>query len=162
MGAQQLLQQAVSHEAAEDLERHATHVDERGHRQVVGNGRMPERELTTPVGRVKIQRPRVDDRRPGHKFPRHILRPDLHRTPSLDALIPALDLRGESTGDFTEALAAILGPQAAGLSPANIVRLKEGWQTEYQAWQERGLADKRYVYWWGDGIYFTVRLERFQ
>jgi transposase-like protein len=76
----------------------------------------------------------------------------------LDALIPALYLRGVATGDFTEALRAILGPQAAGLSPANIVRLKEGWPIEYQAWQERALADKRYVYWWVDGIYFNVRL----
>jgi putative transposase len=158
LGAQQMLQKAIAQEVAEYLERNATHVDKLGHRQVVGNGRMPARELTTPVGRVKIQQPRVDDRRPGHKFTSQILPPYLRRTPSLDALIPALYLRGVSTGDFTEALAAILGPQAVGLSPANIVRLKEGWLTEYQAWQERDLADKRYVYWWVDGIYFNVRL----
>lgn len=158
LGAQQMLQKAIAYEVTDYLERHAAHVDERGHRQVVGNGRMPERELITPVGRVKIQQPRVDDRRPGQKFTSQILPPYLRRTPSLDALIPALYLCGVSTGDFTEALAAILGPQAAGLSPANIVRLKEGWQTEYQAWQERDLAGKRYVYWWVDGIYFNVRL----
>ena len=77
---------------------------------------------------------------------------------SIDALIPALYLRGVSTGDFCEALSAILGEHAAGLSATNIVRLKEGWQKDYQQWQKRQLGGKRYVYWWADGIYFKVRL----
>jgi transposase-like protein len=79
--------------------------------------------------------------------------------PSVDALIPVLYLKGISTGDFTEALEAILGPNAAGLSAANIVRLKEGWKTDYEVWTKRDLNGKRYVYWWADGIYFNVRLD---
>jgi len=87
------------------------------------------------------------------------LPPYLRRVPSLDTLIPVLYLKGVSTGDFTEALEAILGPNAAGLSPTNIVRLKEGWKADYEAWTKRDLTGKRYVYWWADGIYFNVRLD---
>jgi putative transposase len=83
----------------------------------------------------------------------------MRRTPSVDALIPALYLKGISTGDFTEALAAILGEKASGLSAANIVRLKVGWEADYKAWSQRDLSQKRYVYWWADGIYFNVRLD---
>jgi transposase-like protein len=70
-----------------------------------------------------------------------------------------LYLKGISTGDFTEALSAILGENAAGLSPTNIVRLKRGWEEEYKEWSRRDLSDKRYVYFWADGIHFNVRLE---
>jgi putative transposase len=82
----------------------------------------------------------------------------LRRNPSLDALIPALYLKGISTGDFSEALTAILGEGAKGLSSANIVRLKEVWQEEYEQWKKRDLTGKRYVYLWADGIYFNLRL----
>ncbi len=84
----------------------------------------------------------------------------MRRMPSLDALIPALYLKGISTGDMQEALEAILGPKAKGLSATNIVRLKEGWMKDYEDWCRRDLSDKRYVYFWADGIYFNVRLEK--
>ena len=83
----------------------------------------------------------------------------MRRVPSIDQLIPALYLKGISTGDFTEALSAILGEKAAGLSATNIVRLKAGWEEEYKAWCQRDLSTKAYVYWWADGIYFNVRLD---
>ena len=79
--------------------------------------------------------------------------------PSIDALIPVLYLKGVATNDFSEALEAILGPNATGLSATNIVRLKEGWKKDYDDWQSRDLSQSRYVYWWVDGIYFNVRLE---
>ena len=79
--------------------------------------------------------------------------------PSVDALIPALYLKGISTGDFSEALEAILGEGASGLSATNIVRLKVGWESDYKAWSQRDLSQKRYVYWWADGVYFNVRLD---
>jgi putative transposase len=82
----------------------------------------------------------------------------MRRTPSVDALLPALYLKGISTGDFTEALAAILGEKASGVSATNIVRLKAGWEADYKAWSQRDLSQKRYVYWWADGVYFNVRL----
>ena len=83
----------------------------------------------------------------------------MRRAPSVDALIPALYLKGISTGDFTEALEAILGEGASGLSATNIVRLKAGWEADYKAWSQRDLSQKRYVYWWADGVYFNVRLD---
>jgi putative transposase len=113
---------------------------------------------------VEVQQPRVNDRRLDEKgervrFSSAILPPYLRRTKSLDELIPWLYLRGISTGDFTEALQALLGPQAQGLSATNIVRLKECWQQEWKDWSKQSLAEKTYVYWWADGIYFNIRLE---
>ena len=158
-GARKLLAEAIEAEVAEYIDRHAEAVGPDGRRLVVRNGHLPERELLTGIGPVKVRQPRVDDRRKDKKFTSRILPPYMRRVPSLDALIPALYLKGISTGDFTEALSAILGENAAGLSPTNIVRLKEGWKKEYEEWSKRDLSGKRYVYWWVDGIYFNVRLE---
>jgi transposase-like protein len=157
-GAQRMLQAAIEQEVSAYVGQHQASVTESGRRMVVRNGHLPERAIQTGLGPVRIEQPRVDDRRAGRKFTSRILPPYLRRVPSLDALIPALYLHGVSTGDFTEALAAILGPSAAGLSPANIVRLKAGWEQECQQWQERDLSGKHYVYWWADGVYFNVRL----
>lgn len=163
-GAQDMLATAIEHEVDEYLARHRAAVNERGHRQVVRNGYLPERRLQTGVGQVRVRQPRVEDRRVDDqgqrlRFTSSILPPYLRRTKSLDELIPWLYLKGISTGDFTEALQALLGPQAVGLSATNIVRLKEGWQQEWQLWSKRSLQDKQYVYIWADGVYFNVRLE---
>jgi transposase-like protein len=157
-GATRMLQQAIENEVAEYIQAHQGLRDEAGLRQVVRNGWLPERRIQTGLGSIPIRQPRVDDRGQAVRFSSRILPPYMRRAPSLDALIPALYLRGVSTGDFSEALSAILGPKAAGLSPTNIVRLKEGWEADYRAWQGRELNPKRYVYWWADGIYFNVRL----
>ena len=157
-GAQRMLQTAIEQEVSEYVDQHQASVSAGGRRLVVRNGHLPGRAIQTGLGAVRVEQPRVDDRRAGQKFSSRILPPYLRRVPSLDALIPALYLHGVSTGDFTEALAAILGPSAAGLSPANIVRLKAGWEQECQQWQERDLSGKQYVYWWADGVYFNVRL----
>jgi len=158
-GARQMLQTAIENEVAEYVERHAGLKDAAGHRRVVRNGHLPERALVTGIGPVKVRQPRVHDRRPGEKFTSRILPPFMRRIPSVDALIPCLYLKGISTGDFGEALAAILGPQAAGLSATNIVRLKEGWKQDYESWRRRDLSGKQYVYLWVDGVHFNVRLE---
>jgi transposase-like protein len=100
----------------------------------------------------------VKDRRAGEKFSSRILPPFLRRLPRVESLIPVLYLKGVSTGDFSEALAAILGEGAKRLSPTNIVRLKEQWEQEYDGWSKRSLVGMRYVYVWADGIYFNVRL----
>ena len=157
-GARKMLQQAIEHEVADYIEEHREKRDEEGHRLVVRNGRLPERNILTGMGPLRVNQPRVHDRRPGGKFTSSLLPPYLRRTRSLDALIPALYLRGISTGDFTEALSEILGPNAPGLSATNVVRLKEGWQKDFETWQRRDLTGKRYVYMWADAIYFNVRL----
>lgn len=158
-GARRMLMTAIENEVREYVEAHGHLADENGHRLVVRNGSMPERDLTTGVGPVRIRQPRVHDRREDHRFTSAILPPYMRRAPSIDALIPALYLKGVSTGDFSEALAAILGDGAAGLSAANIVRLKASWEEDYKAWSKRDLSRKEYVYIWADGIYFNVRLD---
>lgn len=159
-GAQQMLQAALESEVAEHLSRFASVVDTASRRLVVRNGHLPERELVTGVGPVTVRQPRARDRSGQTRFSSKILPPFLRRLPSVDALIPVLYLKGVSTGDFSEALSAILGPNASGLSATNIVRLKEGWAKEYETWSKRDLSGKRYVYWWADGIYFNVRLDK--
>jgi transposase-like protein len=161
-GAQRLLTEAVEAEVAEWITRHRHLQDEHGHRQVVRNGRLPERTLLTGVGPVDVKQPRVLDRRPaqaGERFSSKILPPYLRKTKSLEELIPWLYLKGLSTGDFSEALAALVGPEAKGLSASTITRLKEVWQDEFHEWTQRSLKGKEYVYLWADGIHFNIRLE---
>ena len=131
-GAQRMLQAAIEAEVLEYVDQFDGVVDASGHRTIVRNGYLPERDLVTGVGPVKIREPRVRDRVGKLKFTSKILPPFLRRVPSIDALIPALYLKGISTGDFSEALSSILGPRAVGLSATNIVRLKEGWTQEYE------------------------------
>ena len=158
-GARQMLETAIESEVADYISRFTEVVDDQGHRMVVRNGHLPERDLVTGVGPIAVRQPRVNDRRLGQKFTSQILPPFLRRLPSIDALIPCLYLKGISTGDFSEALEAILGPQAVGLSATNIVRLKECWKQDYEAWRQRDLHGKHYVYIWVDGIHFNVRLD---
>jgi transposase-like protein len=161
-GAQRLLAQAIEAEVADWIDCHSHLHDNAGHRQVVRNGSMPARTITTGVGPVEVKQPRVHDRRPAgknDKFTSQILPPYLRKTKSLEELIPWLYLKGVSTGDFSEALAALVGVDAPGLSAATVTRLKGVWESEYQAWSRRSLAGKHYVYVWADGIYFNVRLQ---
>ena len=161
-GAQQLLAQAIEAEVADWIDRRRDCCDDAGHRQVVRNGRLPQRTLTTGVGPVAVRQPRVHDRRPAEqreKFSSAILPPYLRKTKSVEELIPWLYLKGVSTGDFSEALAALLGPDAKGLSATTVTRLKGLWEQEYAEWSKRSLAGKQYVYVWADGVYFNIRLE---
>jgi putative transposase len=163
-GAQVLLQQAVEHEVAEFLDRYRGEKGEDGKGVAVRNGYMPERKILTGLGLIPVKQPRVDDRKlrrekPGEGFTSGILPRYLRRIPSIDNLIPALYLKGISTGDFPAALEAILGQGAPGLSATNVVRLKKIWEKEYAVWSRRDLQEKQYVYFWVDGIHFNVRLE---
>ena len=157
-GARKLLQAAIENEVVDYIQFHKDRRDEHGKRLVVRNGHLPEREVVSGVGPIRIRQPRVRHRDKG-RFSSAILPKYMRRAPSVDALIPALYLKGISTGDFTEALEAILGEGASGLSATNIVRLKAGWESDYKAWNQRDLSQKRYVYWWADGVYFNVRLD---
>jgi transposase-like protein len=161
-GAQQLLAQAIEAEVAEWIDGHQHLQDQRGRRQVVRNGYLPQRKLVTPVGELAVQQPRVHDRRPEgerEKFSSRLLPPYLRKTKSIEELIPYLYLKGISTGDFQEALSAILGPECPGLSATTITRLKSVWEQEYNDWSKRSLGEKEYVYVWADGIHTNIRLE---
>jgi len=157
-----MLAEAIEAEVAEWIESHREVTDAAGRRQVVRNGRMPERTIVTGAGPLKVSQPRVHDRRPQEereKFVSKILPPYLRRAKSIDELIPWLYLKGVSTGDFQEALKALLGPDCPGLSATTVTRLKRVWEQEYEEWSKRSLADKEYVYVWVDGIHCNVRLE---
>jgi transposase-like protein len=134
--------------------------DDQGHAVVVRNGKSHhERTVNLGAGPIKLRAPRVDDRRVDHRFTSKILPPYMRRSPRLEEALPVLYLRGLSTGDFSEALKVLLGPEAAGFSATTITRLVKIWQEEYQVWRKRSLKGKDYVYLWADAIYFNVRLE---
>jgi transposase-like protein len=163
-GARQMLGEAIEAEVADYIAAHADQRDDAGHRLVVRNGHAPQRDVQTGLGAITVKQPRVNDKRTDPdgcplRFTSRILPPYLRRTKSIEELIPWLYLRGISTGDFSQALAALLGPDAPGLSASTVVRLKQVWQQDHEAWSKRALADKRYVYWWVDGIHFNIRLE---
>ena len=163
-GARALLAQAVEAEVAEFLAKHVDLKTATGLSRVVRHGHLPEREVMTGIGPVGVRQPRVRDRGAGDdagriRFTPAILPPYARRSRSLEVLIPILYLKGISTGDFGEALAALLGKDAPGLSASTIARLKEVWRDEHEHWRKRDLSAKRYVYVWADGIYLEARLE---
>jgi putative transposase len=162
-GAQQMLQQAIEAEVQEFVEQHQQRRDQDGKRLVVRNGYKASRKIVTGAGALEVQQPRVRDNSPDKdervQFSSAILPPYLRRSKAIEEFIPWLYLRGISTGDFSEALQTLLGEPAKGLSPNVIVRLKEQWTTEYEAWNRRDLTGKQYVYLWADGIHVNVRLE---
>lgn len=157
-----MLQQAIEDEVRSFLDQHADRVDEQGRRLVVRNGSLPPRTLLTGAGPLEVQQPRVRDRSPAAArvtFTPQVLPPYLRKSPALEELIPWLYLKGIWTGDFSEALAALLGREPKGLSANVVVRLKDQWGREYDDWCRRDLSHKQYVYVWADGIYANVRLE---
>jgi putative transposase len=162
-GARALLAQAVEAEVASLLERYANEVTDDGHRRLVRHGHLPEREIVTGIGPVAVRCPRVRDRlgegSERIRFSSAILPPYARRSRSLEVLIPILYLKGVSTGNFEEALAALLGKDAGGLSASTVARLKEAWSEEHARWRRRDLLAKRNVYFWVDGIHVQARLE---
>jgi putative transposase len=162
-GARALLAQAVEAEVATFLGDHAAKLTADGHQRLVRHGHLPEREIMTGIGPVAVRCPRVRDRTADGmeriRFSSAILPPYARRSKCLEVLIPILYLKGISTGDFEEALAALLGKDAGGLSASTITRLKEAWVDEHARWLDRDLSAKQYVYFWVDGIYVQARLE---
>jgi len=162
-GARSLLAHAIEAEVAAFLGNHADTLTADGRRRLVRHGHLPEREIVTGIGPIVVRAPRVRDRagRDGERirFSSAILPPYARRSKSLEVLIPILYLKGVSTGDFAEALAALLGADAGGLSASTIARLKDVWADEHARWLKRDLSTRRYVYFWADGIHVQARLE---
>jgi putative transposase len=162
-GARALLSRAVEAEVAALLDGHADKFTDDGRQRLVRHGHLPEREIVTGIGPVAVRCPRVRDRAGAGaeriRFSSAILPPYARRSKSLEVLIPILYLKGVSTGDFEEALVALLGKDARGLSASTIGRLKDAWSEEHVRWSRRDLSAKRYVYFWADGIHVQARLE---
>jgi putative transposase len=162
-GARRMLMQTIEAEVEAFLAAHASLVDAQGRQRLVRNGHAPERQIQTGIGPLEVRRPKVRDRGAAEsepiRFTSAILPTYLRRVRNLEELLPWLYLKGVSTGQFAEALSALLGPEAPGLSAATVRRLTENWQEEHARWQQRDLSARRFVYLWADGVYFTPRLE---
>ena len=162
-GARKLLAEALEAEIDLLVNQYRHLNDEQGRRRIVRNGYHNERQIQSGVGPVPVKAPRIRDREPDVTkriaFSSSILPPYMRKTKSMKELIPWLYLKGVSTGDFSDALAALVGKDAPGFSPPTISRLKSIWQQDLEQWQQRDLSGKRYVYFWADGIYCNVRMD---
>lgn len=165
-GARKLLAQALETEIEVFINQYKDLKDELGRQRIVRNGHLPERDIQTGIGAVPVKAPRIRDQhcRPSKrmKFSSSILPPYLRKTRSIEHLIPWLYLKGISTGDFTDALSALVGKDAPGLSATTISRLKTVWEQDLKEWQKRDLSNKHYVYFWVDGIHCNVRMDEKQ
>jgi putative transposase len=164
VGARKLLAQAIEIEAEAYLASMRDLKLPDGRERLVRHGHSPERTIQTGIGPVPVSRVKIRDRgatgdEDRIRFSSAILPKWARRTRSLDALLPILYLRGLSTGDFQEALTALLGKDAPNLSPSVITRLTGEWQGEYERWQARDLSARHYVYVWADGVYLQARME---
>ena len=163
-GARRMLAEALKAEADAFVASFADEQLEDGRQRIVRHGFGPERKIQTGIGALDVQRPKVRDRMattdPAERirFTSNILPKWARRSVSLDALLPVLYLKGISTGDFQDALAAIMGPDAPNLSPSVISRLTAGWQAQYDTWVRRDLSARNYVYIWADGVYLQARM----
>jgi len=166
-GARKLLAEALEAEIETFLSQYKDLKDDHNHQRVVRNGYLPERDIQTGIGPVSVKVPRARDRQPDQdskpiRFSSSLLPRYLRKTRSMEELIPWLYLKGISTNDFSEALSALVGKDAPGLSVPTISRLKAIWKEDLEKWQKRDLSHKRYVYIWADGIYCNVRMEERQ
>ncbi|WP_339637131.1 IS256 family transposase [uncultured Hyphomonas sp.] len=160
-GARKLIEQAIHAELAALMSAFSGEKLEDGRARLVRHGHLPEREVMTGIGPVPVKVPRVPDRGVGEDkvtFTPSILPRYLRKAKSVEDLLPWLYLKGVSTGDFTEALGALLGPNAKGLSAKTVTRLKADWWKDYEAWQKRDLGNRRFLYIWADGVYFKPRM----
>ena len=160
-GARRLIEQAIHAELSTFMAAFSAEKLEDGRARLVRHGHLPEREVMTGIGPVSVKVPRVRDRGRGADkiiFAPSILPRYLRKAKSVEDLLPWLYLKGVSTGDFAEALAALLGPNAKGLSAKTITRLKADWWKDYEAWQRRDLGHRRFLYIWADGVYFKPRM----
>ena len=160
-GAKTLLKKALEAEIQELLSQYNDVLTLDGKRAIVRNGYLLERAIQTGIGAIPVRVPKVRDRSfGGVKFRSSLVPPYLRRSQSMEELIPWLYLKGVSTGDFAEALSAIVGEQAVGLSPSVVCRLKQKWSEEYNQWNSRSLEHTNFVYFWADAVYFAIRGEQ--
>jgi transposase-like protein len=159
-GARQIIQQAIEVEVDVLTSSYAHVTTTSGQQVIVRNGYLPERNILTAAGPVAVKVPKVRDRsKSGIKFNSQLVPPYVRKTPRIAAALPWLYLKGISTGDMSEALQALLGDEAKGLSAPVVSRLKAQWADDWKIWNQRDLSAERYVYWWVDGVYTGLRAD---
>jgi len=160
-GAERLIYQAVEAELEALLAEHTDRRTEDGKAGVVRNGHLPARKLQTALGPVTVRIPKVRAKT-GEPvtFRSALVPPYVRKTKSLEAALPWLYLKGISSGEMGEALKALVGPEAEGLSASTVSRLKQTWAHEYREWREERLDKERWVYVWADGVYSGLRAEQ--
>jgi transposase-like protein len=158
--AQKMLQLAIEEEVQNFISSYQDKLLTNGSKQVVRNGYLPERNIHTGIGEVTVKVPRVRDRgKEDIKFSSNLIPQYMRRTVTIDVLLPLLYLKGISTMDFADSFEPILGSKPKNLSPNVISGLKSEWYNQYLLWQRRDLSQKKYVYFWVDGIYLQARME---
>ncbi len=157
LGAKKMLLQALEAEVSDVINKYKDKIDDKGHRLVVRNGKSQKRSVTLGSGSVEIQAPRVNDRREGEKFTSSILPPYLRQSPKVESLIPALYLRGISTGKMSEVLKEFFGEGTMGLSASTVSQLLKTWEKDFEIFKRRRI-NKKYIYIWADGVNVKVRL----
>lgn len=160
LSAQKMLQVAIEQEVQDFISQHSDKTQSNGHRQIVRNGYLPERNIQTGIGNISVSVPRTRDRgNEGIKFTSNFIPSYMRRTVTIDVLLPLLYLKGISTKDFSSAFEPILGHKPNNMSPQVISKLKSSWYEDYKNWQKRDLSGKEYVYIWADGVYLRARME---
>jgi putative transposase len=163
-GARRMLAAALEAEADVYTAAFTEELDDDGHRLVVRNGHARPRSVATGAGPIKVEAPRVNDKRVDDetgercKFTSSIIAPWCRKSPKVSEVLPLMYLHGMSSGDFARALGEFFGSDA-GLSASVITRLTKSWQEERERFANRSLADVDFVYCWADGVHFNVRLE---
>ena len=160
-GARQLIEQAVEAELEELLAAHSERRTQDGKAGVVRNGYLPQRLLQTTVGPVTVRIPKVRAKS-GEPvtFRSALVPPYVRKTRTLEAALPWLYLKGVSSGEMSEALSVLVGPQGQGLSASVVSRLKKAWEADYLTWCKQPLDKDRWVYVWADGVYSGLRAEQ--
>jgi transposase-like protein len=160
IGAAKLVRQAVEAEFESLLAGYAGQKTADGRPAVVRNGHLPERSIQTGIGPVTVRIPKLRSRTgEAVTFRSALVPPYVRKTRSLEASLPWLYLKGISTGEMSEALKVLVGPEAEGLSASTVARLKQTWAKEYDEWRVKPLDGDRWVYVWADGIYSGLRSE---
>jgi transposase-like protein len=130
-GARRLLAETLEVEVEAFIEEYKDYRLSDGCRRIVRNGYHKAREIQTGIGEIIVKVPRAEDRGEGGEKIRlqsSIVPPYLRRTKSIESLLPLLYLKGISTGDFPEALEALLGKEP--------VALEDGYRESEQSWEE--------------------------
>ncbi len=160
-GAQQLIHTAVEAEMMEFIDKFSEQHTADGKAAVVRNGYQPTRAIQTGIGPVTVQIPKVRSR--GGEpvtFRSALVPPYIRKTRSLEAALPWLYLKGVSSGEMSQALQALVGADAQGLSASTVSRLKQVWASEYEAFRKDDLSKEGWVYIWADGVYSGLRAEQ--